>query len=174
MNFSRVWAVVLRHIFLSIHQLDRIADLFLFPVFSIILWGLFSTYFGINTSGILVFFWINIVIFAVSLGIFNVAIVVRYGSTIGPLTWILPFILQPFVAVFYPVSVLPPILQKIVWFVPLTHVFEGMRGVLKNGTFDSREFIVALGLNVVYFIVAVCFFAYIFNLARKKGSIVKL
>lgn len=258
MNLNRVWAIVLRHIFLTTHQIERLFDVFMFPIVGLLLWGFVSNYVGLTTSGIsgffigglilwivfervgtsvgvdfmfdvwernvmnilaspitiveyifglvmvelvkimislaamwlvaglffgfnlgslgssLVLFWTNAVIFSISLGIFNVAIVIRYGNTVGPLTWLLPFILQPFSAVFYPVSALPDTLQKIVWFLPLSHVFEGLRFTLKNGGFNTNEFFAALGLNIVYFVASVGFFAYMFNLVKRKGTLVKL
>jgi ABC-2 type transport system permease protein len=258
MNLTRVYAVILRHYFLTIHQLERFTDLFLFPVLSIVLWGFLTNYvkfessslaayllggmilwvifervgtsvgidfmwdvwertlmnvlaspitlfeyitglvtvalvkvffsfiamlivgsvffnFQINFYGIsLAAYWLNLVLFAVVLGIFNVSIVMRYGNSVGPLTWILPFVIQPFAAVFYPVSVLPDFIQKIAWFLPISHVFEGMRAVFASGTFDRNEFSTALALNTVYLIVVICFFAYMFNLVKRRGSLAKL
>lgn len=258
MNLSRVYAIVLRHIFLTMHQLERFADMFLFPVFGLVLWGFLANYVQIQSSQLAAFFmgglilwvifervstavgvdfmfdvwernimnilaspitlleyitglvavavvkvivsllamlfvaavfynfnvgfvgiwlvllWFNLVLFAASLGIFNIAIVLRWGHTIGPLIWILPFIFQPFSGVFYPVSVLPEMAQRIVWFLPLSHVFEGMRYTMTTGKFDSKEFFVGFGLNLVYFILVVLFFAFMFNLVKKKGTLVKL
>lgn len=258
MNFNRVWAIVLRHLFLARRQLERGADLFLFPVVGILLWGFVSKYasfsglsiaafligglmlwvvfervgtsigidfmyevwdrnivsvlaspitikefiaglvlvafvkilisfammwvialvfFGFNVGSLgvyLVLFWLNIIIFAASLGIFNIAIVTRYGGTVGPLTWILPFILQPFVGVFYPITIMPVFVQRIAWTIPLTHVFEGMRFAITTGKFDSNAFTVALILNLVYFAASVGFFTYMFNLAKRRGTLVKL
>ncbi len=240
------------------HQFERFTDTFLFPVFSLVLWGFVSNYIGINSSGIesfllgglilwivferigtsigidfmfdvweknivnvlatpisigeyifglvsvailkvilsliamwliagllfgfslnslgtqLVLLWINIIIFAISLGIFNISIVVRFGNSIGPLTWILPFFLQPFSAVFYPISTLPTLLQKIASVLPLTYVFEGMRYAFSTGQFDLNAFLSALALNIVYFVLSVGFFTLMFNLAKKKGTLVKL
>lgn len=258
MSLNRIWAIALRHIYLSRRQLERFGDLILFPMVGIMLWGFVSKFVGINSpsligfligglilwivfervgtsigvdfmyevwdrnivnilaspitvrefiSGLvlvavakvvvsfaimwfiaavffgfnlgslgiyLVLLWFNVIIFAVSLGIFNVALVIRYGGTIGPLTWILPFLLQPFSAVFYPVSVMSGLLQKIVWFLPLSHVFEGMRYTMATGKFDTQEFLIGLGLNLMYFVLVVVFFAYMFNLVKRKGTLVKL
>ena len=258
MNLNRVWAIALRHIFLTRRQLERFADLFLWPIVGILLWGFLANYVGVNSAGLpafllgglilwivfervgtavgidfmyevwdrnivnvlaspikisefilglvlvsivkvllalaimwlvaamffgfnlsslgmsLIFLWTNVVIFAVALGLFNVALVIRFGGTIGPLTWILPFVLQPFVAVFYPISVMPPLVQKIASFIPLTHVFEGMRYTITTGKFDSGAFWVATILNLFYFVLSVGFFAYMFNLVKRKGTLVKL
>lgn len=258
MNPNRIYAIIIRHVFLTTHQLERFADMFLFPIFGLVLWGFLANYVRIQDSGLAAFFvgglilwiifervstaigidfmfevwernimnvlaspiklyefiiglvgvsivkvlislaamliiaglfynfsigtlgiwlvllWFNLVFFAVSLGIFNIAIILRYGNTVGPLTWILPFFLQPFSAVFYPVVSLPPALQKVVWFLPLSHVFEGMRTTISTGKFSSHEFLVASGLNVVYFAFAVAFFVFMFEVVKKKGTLVKL
>jgi len=258
MNLNRVWAIALRHIFLTRRQLERFADLFLWPIVGILLWGFLANYVGVNSAGLpafllgglilwivfervgtsvgvdfmyevwdrnivnvlaspikirefisglvlvsivkvlaalvimwlvaavffgfnlsslgmsLIFLWTNVVLFAVALGLFNVSLVIRFGGTIGPLTWILPFALQPFVGAFYPISVMPIFIQKIAWFIPLTHVFESMRYTITTGKFDGNAFLVALALNLVYFAISVGFFAYMFNLVKKKGTLVKL
>ncbi len=119
-------------------------------------------------------FWINLVFFALVMGIFNVALVMRYGHTVGPLTWLIPFLIQPFSAVFYPVSVFSPFVQKIVWLIPISHVFEGMREVIATGNFNVNEFLIALILNAVYFALIIALFTFTFNLVKRKGSLVKL
>ena len=259
MNFNRVFAIVLRHIFLTMHQLERFFDVIISPVLVLILWGFLSKYvqnvqssqlasfllggmilwvvfekvstdIGVNfmfeiwdrniinllaspitflefltglltisfikiiialismwlMAGIfynfqitslgfgLALLWINLFIFAVAFGIFNVSLILRYGHSIGPLTWILPFFVQPFAAVFYPVNILPPFLQKIAWVIPISHVFEGMRYTLKFGQFDYNSFWTAVLLNIIYMGASVVFFTFIFKKALKSGRLVKL
>lgn len=142
-----------------------------------VMWLVAALFFGFNLNSLgfsLLLLWFNVIIFAVSLGIFNVAIVMRYGGTIGPLTWLLPFLLQPFAAVFYPVSSLPPVLQKAVWYLPLSHVFEGMRYTIRTGQLAGADFVAALVLNLIYFGLSVGFFAFMFNLVKKRGTLVNL
>ncbi|MBI2314823.1 hypothetical protein HYU93_02075 [Candidatus Daviesbacteria bacterium] len=95
-------------------------------------------------------------------------------TSIGPLIWILPFFIQPFAAVFYPLSILPPLFQKIAWFIPISHVFEGMRYTLKTGQFDNSSFWTALFLNAVYLAASFIFFAFILKIALRSGRLVKL
>ena len=259
MNFNRVFAIILRHIFTTMHQLERFFDVIISPILVLVLWGFLATYvqniqsqtlaafllggmilwvifekvgtdigvnfmyevwdrniinllaspitfaeylgalIGISLVKILIAFtsmilmagifyhfqitalgfglallWINLFIFAASFGIFNVSLVLKYGHSIGPLTWILPFFVQPFAAVFYPISILPPFFQKIAFFIPISHVFEGMRYALKTGQFDVNSFWVALVLNIVYFSASVVFFAFTLKKALKSGRLVKL
>lgn len=259
MDFTRVWAIILRHYFLTIHQLDRLFSVFFYPTMTLLLWGFLAKYTGeiqsfqlaafllgglilwavfenVNTDlglsfmfevwernvvhllvspitfaeylgglifmGIvkflmafvlmgvlasvfydfqitvlgfgLVLFWINLLIFAWAFGIFNISLVMRFGQTLGPLTWALPFLFMPFSAVFYPVSSLPPFLQGIAFVLPISHVFEGMREVLASEAFNFGEFWLAFGLNIFYLLLSVAFFAWIVKSVKKSGHLVKL
>lgn len=123
---------------------------------------------------ILALFWMNLILMATSFGIFNISLVLRYGVGVGPLTWILPFFLQPFSAVFYPISVLPKFLQDIAYFIPLSHIFEGLRYTLRTGGFDSNTFWTALILNMVYFAASISFFILTFRSVKQSGKLVKM
>ena len=86
----------------------------------------------------------------------------------------IPFLLQPFSAVFYPVNVLPALLQPIAWSLPSTYVFEGMRAVLQRGHFSEGLLFHAFLLNVVYIVGASIFFNWMVRLARERGLLAKL
>ena len=243
MNIRRVYAIVLRHYFLSIHQMERFFDAFLYPALVLLLWGFLATYVGdIFESGLLAFllgglilwvvfervntdlglsfmyfvefitgliivgltkilfsfvlmgimasvfynfqvtalgfylalFAVNLIIFAWAFGITNIALIFRFGHSIGPITWILPFLLQPFSAVFYPISILPEFFQKVALVLPIAHVFEGMRSVLASGVFDYRQFLLALILNLIYLSLSIVFFHFTLASVKKSGHLVKL
>ncbi len=258
MSLTRVYAIALRHYYLTIHHLERFADLLIFPVVGLVMWGFLANYIQVQSSALASFFlggmilwvifervgtavgidfmyelweknlinilatpittiefigslvlvslvkvlvsfttmviiallfyhfnifslgislvllWVNLIIFAIALGIFNIGLITRWGHSAGPLTWVLPFAIQPFAAVFYPVSILPVFFQKLVWFLPLSHVFGGMRYTFQTGKFNSIDFFVALGLNIIYFSLAVGFFTFMFKMSKKKGTLAKL
>lgn len=119
-------------------------------------------------------FGLNLFIFAASFGIFNIALVLRFGHSIGPLTWIIPFLVQPFAAVFYPVSILPVFFQNLARLIPISYVFEGMRGVIRDGQFDNNLFWISLLLNIIYFVLSVLFFGFILRRVLKSGRLVKV
>ncbi|MBI2019713.1 ABC transporter permease [Candidatus Daviesbacteria bacterium] len=259
MNLNRIFAIILRHIFLTMHQLERFFDVIISPVLVLVLWGFLATYIqniqssqlavfllggmilwvifekvstdiGVNfmfevwdrniinilaspitfaelISGLvvislikilvafasmllmaavfyhfqitnlgfgLVLLVVNLFIFAASFGIFNVSLILRYGHSIGPLTWILPFFVQPFAAVFYPLSILPPLFQKIAFFIPISHVFEGLRFALSTGQFDYNNFWTAIILNAIYLSAALIFFSITLKKVLRSGRLVKL
>ena len=74
------------------------------------------------------------------------------------LAWGLPFLIQPFSAVFYPIDVLPPWLQVVARALPSSYIFENMRAVLRTGSADPSMLLTALGLNIVYLTAGAAFF----------------
>lgn len=119
-------------------------------------------------------FVINLLWFGWTLGIFTTAIILRYGSVAQVLAFGLIFLIQPFSAVFYPVSALPVKIRYISAILPPTHVFEGMRSVLENKTFSERDFLFAIGLNVIYLLLVIWFFLSMFARIKEKGMLAKL
>ena len=75
-------------------------------------------------------FFVVLMLFAWSIGLFVSGILLRYGLGAENLVWSLMFFVQPLGAVYYPVTTLPSWLQPISWMLPPTYVFEGLRGVL--------------------------------------------
>jgi ABC-2 type transport system permease protein len=118
-------------------------------------------------------FFVNLLIMGWSLGLFTVGLMLRWGQPAEALPWVFPFLLQPISAVFYPVSVLPKLLQPVAFLLPSAHVFEGMRKTLSTGQMDFYHFYWALFLNVVYMILSVLLFNYFFEVARDKGFFAK-
>lgn len=116
----------------------------------------------------------NLLIMGWAVGMFTAGLIIRWGQAAEALVWGVPFLIQPFSAVFYPVEVLPPVLQVVAKGIPSTHVFEGMRQVLADGTFPRDHLLAALGLNVIYLAAGGLFFHFMFALARRRGLLTKL
>jgi len=115
-----------------------------------------------------------LLIFAWSLGLFSTGIIFRFGTDAQIIAFSISFILQPFVAVFYPLSILPFWIQPISLAFPITYVFEGMREVIATGIFNWSLFAWSFGLNIVYMILCGAFFGAMFNHVKKKGLLSKL
>jgi len=115
-----------------------------------------------------------ILIFAWSLGLFSTGIIFRFGTDAQIIAFSIAFVLQPFVAVFYPLEVLPQVVQYIGLAFPITYVFEGMRELLATGVFNWLDFAWSLGLNIFYMILCGWFFGKMFASVKKKGLLAKL
>lgn len=107
--------------------------------------------------------------FGWTVGLFTSALILRFGEAAESLAWIVPFLIQPFVAVFYPVSALPPYLQTFAQIFPCTHIFEGMREVLRVGGVPWREMGASFLLTLVWLCFTGTFFARTLVYVRSKG-----
>lgn len=119
-------------------------------------------------------FVLNLFLFGWALGLFANGIILRFGTSAQILAWGFLVLIQPFSAVFYPVSALPTFLQPIAYLLPSTYVFEGMRSVIATGTFSSAHLWGALFANAVYLTVMVWFFFRMFSYVKREGKLLKL
>jgi ABC-2 type transport system permease protein len=123
---------------------------------------------------VVVLFFMNLMIFgwAVALGV--VSLILRHGAGAEALAWSVLFGLTPFSAVFYPVAVLPSVLQPIALALPSAHVFEGMRGVVLQGTVRWDQLTAAFALNAVWMAGAALLFGRQFRQARLRGALLSI
>ncbi len=131
-------------------------------------WNLFQMGFA------LIPLFANLLLMGWAVGMVTTALIMRWGQSAEALAWGIPFLIQPICAVFYPLNVLPKWLQPISLCIPATHVFEGMRQVLRGEGLSMNHLAWAFALNVVYLIAGTAFFRYMFQVARKKGLLAKL
>ena len=116
----------------------------------------------------------NLIVTGWVIGIVTTGIILRYGERAEVLAWGLALLLQPFGAVFYPVSVLPPMLRLIAYALPCAHVFEGMRAVIASGSPGIWRLGAATALNAVYLGGAWLFFQAMYRQAQDRGLLTKL
>lgn len=118
-------------------------------------------------------FFFNLMLFGWSLGMISTALILRWGQAAESLAWAVPFFIQPAVAVFYPVAVMPAWAQPIAWAFPATYIFEGMREVMQTGTMNLTLLAQAFGLNIVYLVAAGGLFFWVLQVTRKRGLLTK-
>ncbi len=116
---------------------------------------------------------LNLVVMGWWIGIITTALILRFGQEAEILAWGIALLFQPVSAVFYPVSVLPPWLQDVAWFIPAAHVFEGMRTVISGGAFPASDLVWAAVQNAAYIAVSILFFWWNFREAKKMGRLAK-
>lgn len=117
---------------------------------------------------------LNLLLFGWAVGVFTSALIVRWGHSAEALVWGIPYLLQPISAIYYPVSVLPKWLQTISWCLPSTYVFEGVRQVAGQGEMPFEFFWIGLGLNLIYFLGAGLFFAFMYHSSQRSGRLGRL
>lgn len=142
-------------------------------VMLLIAWVMFV--YNIFQFGILLVpFLAIILIFGLALGIFATALVLRFGPPAEWIAWIIPFVIDPFTGIFYPISALPKVLQPISAILPPSYVFEGMRDALLTGKFSVSDLIVGISIAWVYLIISYLFFLYIYRIVLRRGLIARL
>lgn len=119
-------------------------------------------------------FILNLLIFGWALGLLTTSIILRFGTSAQVLAFGLIFLIQPFSAVFYPVSALPSYLQPISYLIPSTYVFEGMRTVIATGTLSFNYVLLSTGINIIYLLIFIFFFYRMFAQVKIKGKLLKL
>ena len=107
--------------------------------------------------------------FGWAVGLFTSALILRFGEAAESLAWIVPFLVQPFVAVFYPVSSLPPALQHFAALFPCTHIFEGMRQVLHGGSMPWSAMAISFLLTLLWMTLTGTYFVRTLSYVRRKG-----
>jgi len=122
----------------------------------------------------LISFFLNLIVMGWAIGLLVSGIVLRYGLGAESVAWIAVFALQPLCAIYYPVAVLPVWLQPVAWCLPASHVFEGMRELLFQHTFNTHHLYAAILLNLIYLAAGIAAFLAYFHAARVKGLLLQV
>ncbi len=119
----------------------------------------------------LVLAFINFSMFAYALGILLLGLIWQYGTRIQAISWSLVGLIQPVVAAFYPLEVLPYVIQGVAILFSPTFVFEATRYALQSGGDVAWDmFLIAFVQNVAYCIVATKLFVRMYNRSRDSGQ----
>lgn len=122
----------------------------------------------------LIAFFANLIVMGWAIGLMVAGVVLRFGLGAESIAWVAIFALQPVSGVYYPVSVLPGWLQPVAWALPSSHVFEGMRELLFQHTFNPTLLVQAALLNVLYLGAGIAAFLAMFHVARKRGLLLHM
>jgi len=121
--------------------------------------------------------WLNLVLFVVNLTVFGwwigivlLGLIFRFGTRVQAISWGVIFLFQPLTASFFPVGVLPEVLQKLAWALPATYVFEAARAALTDPAVNWHAAGMAAALNLGYFVVAGVVFRRLFRRSRETGQ----
>jgi len=107
-------------------------------------------------------------------GLMILSLLMRFGLAAEWLGWMSTWLLMPFMAPYYPVSILPKAFQIISWMLPGTYIFESMKIQLATGLARLDYLGIALGLNCVYFIASVWVFIRAYESAKDTGGLLQM
>ena len=136
-----------------------------------------SPLFGISILNLgipLFFLFLSLYIFGITLGLFVSSGLLRYGPAFENIAWSSLFLLAPLGCIYYPIEILPDILQTMAKALPLVYIFEEARSILVNQYVDYTNIKNAFILNIFYLFIGIVLFYYSFRQARKKGSLINI
>lgn len=116
----------------------------------------------------------NLLVFGWTLGLFTIGLILRYGTSAQILAFGFILLIQPFTAVFYPVSALPAVLQPLAYLFPSTYVFEGMREVARTGALSFTSVVWSALSNIIWTILVLVYFNACFANAKKRAALMRL
>jgi ABC-2 type transport system permease protein len=121
----------------------------------------------------LVGFVMVLFLFGIALGVAACAVVLRFGPSAEWFVWPIPGLLSPFAGVFYPIATLPRWMQAIAAILPPSHVFEGLRAVVRGGSVSPARLAVAAALAIAYLLGACWVFTRVYRQAVRTGLIAR-
>ena len=122
----------------------------------------------------LIFLLIDLYIFGISLGLLVTAGLLRFGPSFENIAWASLFFLAPLGCIYYPIEILPNLLQIIAKGLPLVHIFEEMRNILIDQTVNLLEIFKGIFISIIYFIISVIIFYISYYGAKKKGTLINI
>ncbi len=137
--------------------------------------GYYFFHFSVFSVGwMLPIYYLELLLFGWAIGMMVVSLIFHIGTDVQSLSWSLVFLVQPFGAVFYPVGVLPPILQTIAFSMPSSYVFEAMRQQLTTGTINTPYVLIGGVLSLIYLVAGYTLLRLIYRRAKQSGSFARM
>tara|TARA_Y100000768_G_C23793140_1_gene593587 strand:- start:272 stop:832 length:561 start_codon:yes stop_codon:yes gene_type:complete len=122
----------------------------------------------------LIFLLISLYLFGITLGLLVTSGLLRYGPSFENIAWASLFFLAPLGCIYYPIEILPPILQIIAKILPLVHIFEEMRNILMTGAVNYLNITKSIGISLIYFILGILVFYVSYFGAKKRGTLINM
>ena len=136
-----------------------------------------SPFFGVSLFNLgfpLILLLLSLYIFGITLGLFVVSGLLRYGPAFENVAWSSLFLLAPLGCIYYPLSILPDGLQILAKTLPLVYIFEEVRSILVNNVVNYSNIMSALILNLIYFLLSIFVFYSAFHEARERGTLINV
>ena len=122
----------------------------------------------------LLFLLIALYLFGISLGLLVTSGLLRFGPSFENIAWASLFFLAPLGCIYYPIEILPDVLQIIAKCLPLVHIFEEMRSILMTGVVNNIDIIKSISLSIIYFIFGVIIFYISYFGAKNRGTLINM
>ena len=183
MFLEEIWSRNFTNLFIAPIKISEIISALTFTAIFRTLIGLIPAallaipFFGVSILKIgtpLILLLITLYIFGVTLGLLVTSGLIRFGPSFENIAWASLFFLAPLGCIYYPVDILPDLLQIIANLLPLVHIFEEMRNILIHDTVDYYQILKAVFISFLYFIFGVAIFYLSYNGAKNRGTLINM
>ncbi|MBN2043163.1 MAG: ABC transporter permease [Candidatus Aenigmarchaeota archaeon] len=114
----------------------------------------------------------TIFIFATAMGLMIDYLVITKGHNYVSLIWSSTGIVMIFSGVYYPITILPEVVQTFAMVLPTTHALSGLRAYLGITAGDPLlSIVMASGLSIFYFIISVGMYKMALRKGRESGIV---
>ena len=122
----------------------------------------------------LLFLLIALYLFGITLGLLVSSGLLRFGPSFENVAWASLFFLAPLGCIYYPIEILPNLLQIIAKGLPLVHIFEEMRNILMTETVNYFNILKSIFISILYFIFGVIIFYFSYSGAKNRGTLINM
>ena len=116
----------------------------------------------------------SLLVFGWAIGLFTSGLLLRFGYAAEALIWGIPFLIQPFSCVFYPLETLPAWARSIAVILPSTYAFEGLRTALRAEPVTWSIWGPVIILNLCYLALGTVSLLWFYRRARDTGRLGRL
>lgn len=145
---------------IMISIMSSVCMLVIYMLYNLSLWYMLSTF---------LIFLPPLFFSCIWLGFTCLQVIITLGRRGAELGFVFGWFLMPFSGAYYPVEVLPEWGQTIAKFLPMSYVFQGMRGYVMHQQDPTSYLIKGYALSILYAISAIMLFVYCFNRSKQKG-----
>lgn len=119
-------------------------------------------------------FFLGLFVMAVIEGLIVMALVLRFGHRAEITAWAISYLVLLLAGLYYPVSLLPPWVQKVAYSIPLTYFLEDCRALYGFPATVSRPGLYGWGLSLLYLGLGYLLLRWSLQAARKQGTLLRL
>lgn len=104
-----------------------------------------------------------------TIGLLVASLIFYFGKSVDSFIWAIPWLFAMLSGAFYPITLFPQWLQKLVYFIPFSHFFTNVRNLILTNKIDWPDVIVGLVLLLIYFAIAIVLFKKAFHNSKENG-----
>ena len=164
----------LGHILLGSGLMGLIRGFLVFLVMAVMSVGFFDMELSRPGAAGLAILLAGMFINAAIIGAVVLALVLRFGQRAEVAAWAFSYLMLLLCGLYYPISVLPGVVQVLAQFIPLTYFLEYFRHFYGFPLHFGRPLLYGFSLSVIYILVSYTLLHYTLRSAYRRGILLRL